>query len=100
MLHTFAETARQNLRFEGNDYRCDHPRAFAQRVEVAEREVFIKGRKTYFCARLPLSETGGSGRTQFCTELAEREGFEPSVRFDPYARFPGVYLKPLGHLSC
>jgi hypothetical protein len=32
--------------------------------------------------------------------LAEREGFEPSVRFEPYARFPGVYLKPLGHLSC
>ena len=32
-------------------------------------------------------------------DLAEREGFEPSVRFEPYARFPGVYLKPLGHLS-
>ena len=32
-------------------------------------------------------------------QLAEREGFEPSVRLKPYARFPGVYLKPLGHLS-
>ncbi len=32
--------------------------------------------------------------------LAEREGFEPSVRFEPYTRFPGVHLKPLGHLSC
>ncbi len=30
--------------------------------------------------------------------LAEREGFEPPVAFD-YARFPGVCLKPLSHLS-
>ena len=32
-------------------------------------------------------------------ELAERAGFEPAIRFDPYTRFPGVLLKPLGHLS-
>jgi hypothetical protein len=31
-------------------------------------------------------------------ELAEREGFEPSVVIS-YARFPGVCLKPLSHLS-
>ena len=31
--------------------------------------------------------------------LAERAGFEPAIRFDPYTRFPGVLLKPLGHLS-
>ena len=31
--------------------------------------------------------------------MAEREGFEPSVRHSPYTRFPGVHLKPLGHLS-
>ena len=31
--------------------------------------------------------------------MAEREGFEPSVRYTPYTRFPGVHLKPLGHLS-
>ena len=31
-------------------------------------------------------------------EVAEREGFEPSVGFS-YARFPGVCLKPLSHLS-
>src|SRR5713101_7790747 len=30
--------------------------------------------------------------------MAEREGFEPSVDFT-YARFPGVCLKPLSHLS-
>lgn len=31
-------------------------------------------------------------------ELAEREGFEPTVVFS-YSRFPGVRLKPLSHLS-
>src|SRR5258706_10502043 len=31
-------------------------------------------------------------------ELAEREGFEPTVLFR-YSRFPGVRLKPLSHLS-
>ena len=31
--------------------------------------------------------------------LAEREGFEPSKRFDPFTRFPGELLQPLGHLS-
>ena len=30
--------------------------------------------------------------------MAEREGFEPSVVIS-YARFPGVCLKPLSHLS-
>ena len=30
--------------------------------------------------------------------VAEREGFEPTVVFS-YARFPGVCLKPLSHLS-
>jgi hypothetical protein len=33
------------------------------------------------------------------SKLAEREGFEPSVRFNAYTHFPGVLLKPLGHLS-
>src|SRR5438876_12028673 len=32
------------------------------------------------------------------SKLAEREGFEPSVGFN-HARFPGVCLKPLSHLS-
>ena len=31
-------------------------------------------------------------------KLAEREGFEPPVGIS-YARFPGVCLKPLSHLS-
>ncbi|MHB8563417.1 MAG: hypothetical protein ACYDDA_05610 [Acidiferrobacteraceae bacterium] len=32
------------------------------------------------CHRLG-SEIGGRRRSQFCSEVAEREGFEPSVRF-------------------
>ena len=32
--------------------------------------------------------------------VAERAGFEPAIRFNPYTRFPGVRLQPLGHLSC
>ena len=32
-------------------------------------------------------------------QLAEREGFEPSVRFNPYTHFPGEPVRPLRHLS-
>ena len=31
--------------------------------------------------------------------MAEREGFEPSIRVTPYTNFPGWRLRPLGHLS-
>ena len=31
--------------------------------------------------------------------MAEREGFEPSIGVT-YTHFPGVRLRPLGHLSC
>jgi hypothetical protein len=31
--------------------------------------------------------------------LAEREGFEPSIRFKPYNALAGRPLRPLGHLS-
>ena len=31
--------------------------------------------------------------------VAEREGFEPSVEFYPYNRLAGGCLQPLGHLS-
>ncbi len=39
-------------------------------------------------------------RMNFVTWLvAEREGFEPSIRVTPYTNFPGWRLRPLGHLS-
>jgi hypothetical protein len=31
--------------------------------------------------------------------VAEREGFEPSMEFDPHTRLAGECLQPLGHLS-
>ena len=42
-LRKFAETARHRIRLEGGGYRCDHLRALAQRVEVADGEVRIMG---------------------------------------------------------
>ena len=40
-----------------------------------------------------------SSRPYVFTSPADREGFEPSIRFEPYTHFPGVRLEPLGHLS-
>ena len=34
-----------------------------------------------------------------CSNLAEREGFEPSVPVTQYARLAIWCLRPLGHLS-
>ncbi len=31
--------------------------------------------------------------------MAEREGFEPSVEYNPHTRLAGGCLRPLGHLS-
>lgn len=48
---------------------------------------------------MPLeSEFSKSVKKLPCFNLAEREGFEPTVLFR-YSRFPGVRLKPLSHLS-
>ena len=33
------------------------------------------------------------------SKLAEREGFEPSIRFKTYTPLAGERLQPLGHLS-
>ena len=32
-------------------------------------------------------------------EMAEREGFEPSIEIAPYTPLAGERLRPLGHLS-
>jgi hypothetical protein len=49
-------------------------------------------------------ELGDSADTGLCgliinNNLAEGGGFEPPIGFEPYTRFPGVRLKPLGHPS-
>src|SRR6185369_804948 len=40
-----------------------------------------------------------SSRPHLFIYPTDREGFEPSIRFEPYTHFPGVRLEPLGHLS-
>lgn len=45
-LKTFARTARKRMRTDGGGYRRDHLRAFAQRVEVDQKELRIMGSKS------------------------------------------------------
>lgn len=46
MIDDFSRTAREGLRLEGGGYRRDHLRSFAQRVQVADKEVRIMGSKS------------------------------------------------------
>jgi site-specific DNA recombinase len=39
------------------------------------------------------------GRGSNIDQMAEREGFEPSMEFNPHTRLAGECLQPLGHLS-
>ena len=86
MLEAFAQTARQRMRLDGGGYRRDHLRALAQRVEVREGEVRIMGSKRSLLQT--LAAIGGKCRNRgprglgahFCSELAERVGFEPTIR--------------------
>ena len=55
-------------------------------------------RTPHHCGWLARRQDAGPPRSNFIRKLAEREGFEPSVGIS-YARFPGVCLKPLSHLS-
>lgn len=50
MLRAFARKARQRIRVEEGEYRRDHLRALAQRVEVDKREVRIMGSRSNRCA--------------------------------------------------
>jgi len=45
-IKTFARTARKRMRTDGGGYRRDHLRAFAQRVEVDQKELRIMGSKS------------------------------------------------------
>jgi hypothetical protein len=75
-------TARERIRIKGGGYRCDHLRALAQRVEVADNEVRIMGSKHDLfqnAYRRLGRKIGYRRRSRFCSELAERVGFEPTV---------------------
>src|SRR5439155_16149552 len=64
----FARTARKRMRTDGGGYRRDHLRAFAQRVEVDQKELRIMERKARFCARASRlqAQNGWFWRAQFC----------------------------------
>ena len=82
MVRKFARTAHERMRIEGGGYRRDHVRALAQRVEVAEGEVRIMGSKNNLLRTLAAASGAASAtprRSQFCSELAEGEGFEPWI---------------------
>ena len=56
----------------GRPPKRDHLRALAQRVEVGDGEVRIMGSKSDL-----LRTLAAAPRSQFCTEVADGEGFEP-----------------------
>ncbi|MGV1990077.1 recombinase family protein [Agrobacterium sp. 22-221-1] len=60
MIDALSETARSSLRIEGGGYRRDHLRAFAQRVEVADDEVRIMGKKSDLLQSLVAASSGES----------------------------------------
>ncbi len=58
MIDALSQAARRSLRIEGGGYRRDHLRAFAQRVEVADDEVRIMGRKSDLLQTLVAASSG------------------------------------------
>ena len=101
MVQRFAATARKRMRIDGGGYRRDHLRAFAQRVEVAEREVFIKGSKDELLRTLVAIGGGKSAETGVPSSVLKwRRERDSNPRYGfPYTHFPGVRLQPLGHPS-
>jgi hypothetical protein len=71
LLGGFTKAARERIRLPNGDYRRDHLRALAQRVEVADREVRIMGSKSgLFRTLAPAS--GALSSFQGALLLAER----------------------------
>ena len=67
-LTKFASVARRRMRGKDGGFRRDHPRAFARRVEVAEREVRIMGSRNELLRLLTSSngvETAANGVRTF-----------------------------------
>jgi site-specific DNA recombinase len=86
MVRKFAWTARERMRIEGGGYRRDHLRALAQRVEVADKEVRIMGSKGDLLRTLAAASGAKPAiarRSQFCSEVADGVGFEPTRGLHP-----------------
>jgi site-specific DNA recombinase len=85
MVNAFAESARQRMRLDDGNYRRDHLRALAQRVEVADVEVRIMGSKS----RLLQTLTANGGVNVVPTQgLNWRRGRDSNPRYGyPYFAF-------------
>src|SRR5262249_15050846 len=81
MVQRFAATARKRMRIDGGGYRRDHLRAFAQRVEVAEREVFIRGSKDELLRTLVAVGSGKSADSGVPSSVLKwRRGWDSNPR--------------------
>jgi hypothetical protein len=86
MVQKFARTARERIRIEDGGYRRDHLRALAQTGRGGRRRGPHHGNEGRLAQnpRCRLGcEIGGERRSQFCSELAEGMGFEPTIRVYP-----------------
>ena len=93
-------TARERIRFGSGDSR-EHPHALAQRVEIADGEVRIKGSEGDLLRTLAAAsgmEFGPPGA--WSPILKWRRGWDSNPRWLlRHNGFRDRHLKPLGHLS-
>jgi Recombinase zinc beta ribbon domain len=83
MVQKFARTARERIRIDGGGYRRDL-RALAQCVEVADHGGplhRLEKQSASDADRCVRRKIGYARRSQFCSELAEGVGFEPTRPF-------------------
>jgi hypothetical protein len=97
VLKTFANQPRRRMRTESGDYRRDHLRALAQRVEVDAKEVRIMGSKGVLLRTLVAAssaKTAGFGVPSSVPKWrARRDSNSCSPPFIPaYSRRPRVLL--------
>ncbi len=100
-VRELADEARRRLRLGRGGYRREHVLAFAQRVEVADDAIYIKGNKNTQLRTLVATKGGKSAATGvpgFIPRWRRDRDSNPGDGFPP-THFPGVRLRPLGHLS-
>lgn len=81
IVERFATAARKRMRGDGGGYRRDHRRAFAQRVEVVERGVFIKGSKDQLLRTLSAIGSGKSAGFGVPTSVPKWRRGSPPVLY-------------------
>ena len=88
-----------------DDAEGEHTPLYAQLIPLARdlgRQAAQDGRQgPEPAASGPQNDAGPifRGLRSYKDKLAEREGFEPSMEFNPHTRLAGECLQPLGHLS-